>query len=526
MRLRLRSACLFTAAAAVALSACSASHGGGGAGSLPKGSTTLQMAFSYDPGSLDPDVFYDGEGANITLSTYEGLVQYKGDSTTALSPLLATSWTESANGLTYTFSLRHGVKFSDGNPVTSGTWKSEIERRKKLNQGSAYMVAPIKTIGTPNKYTLVLTLSQPVSAFMDYLASPYGVKAVDPAVVAAHNVKGDLGMAYLADHTAGTGPYVLSSANPGQSYQLTVNKNYWGPKPHFTTVDFSMVPSFTTQQLELQHGQLDLVYHGIPYTDLTKFEGHGFQVKMFDSIVRLNLWINPNVAPFNNAAVRIAVAEAINRASIIKQVYGPTATTARQMFPIKALPASEGTFDPPYKPSVLKNIPASAKSGSISLAYTTDDSLNAQVAQLVQAELSADGLNVTTRGVTQQTTFGWPTKPDGRASMLILPANPDDANASSWSTLFYAQNGGLSYFAPNNVSKADSVVQQGLAATSTTAADKFYALAANDYRATGDFIPLADQKEVVAARLGICGWQHDFSTLWAVRIASLTSCSS
>jgi len=526
VRHKMRFACLSAAAAAtVALSACGASHSGGAGGSSGT-STTLKLAFSYDPGSLDPDVFYDGEGANITLSTYEGLVQYAGNSSTTIEPLLATSWTKSANALTYTFKLRKGVKFADGNAVTASTWKSEIQRRQKLNQGSAYMVADVKAIGTPDPYTLTLTLDHPVSAFMDFLASPYGIKAVDPAVTAAHNVKGDLGMAYLADHSAGTGPYVLSSADPGQSYELTVNKDYWGTKPHFSTVQFSMVPSFTTQELELQHGQLDFVYHGIPYTDLSKFGNDSSQVKLFDSIVRLNLWLNPNVAPLNNPAVRAAVAQAINRASIIKQVYGTTATTASQMFPVKALPAGQGTFQPAYDPSGLKKLPASVKSAKIDLAYTTDDSLNAQVAQQVQAELSADGLNVTTRGVTQQTTFAWPTKPDGRASMLILPANPDDADASSWSTLFYAKDGGLSYFSPGNVAKADALVQQGLAATSTAAAQKLYAQAADAYKASGDFIPLADQKEVVVARSGICGWQHDFSTLWAIRLQSLTSCSS
>jgi peptide/nickel transport system substrate-binding protein len=523
----MRSACLFAAAAAtITLSACGASHGGGSTGGSSSGSTTLKLAFSYDPGSLDPDVFYDGEGANITLATYEGLVQYQGNSSTTIKPLLATSWTKSANGLTYTFKLRSGVKFASGAPVTSSTWKSEIERRQKLNQGSAYMVADVKKIGTPDPGTLVLTLDHPVSAFMDYLASPYGIKAVDPSVVAAHNVKGDLGMAYLANKTAGTGPYVLSSADPGQSYELTANPRYWGPKPHFSTVQFSMVPSFTTQELELQHGQLDLVYHGIPYSDLSKFGTGNSQVKMFDSIVRLNLWLNPNVAPLTNPAVRAAVAQAIDRATIIKQVYGSTASTASQMFPIKALPAGQGTFQPTYDPSVLKKLPASVKSAKIDLAYTTDDSLNAQVAQQVQAELSADGLNVTTRGVTQQTTFAWPTKPAGRASMLILPANPDDADASSWSTLFYAKNGGLSYFTPPNVAKPDALIQQGLAAISSSAAQKKYAQAADDYRSTGDYIPLADQKEVVVARSGICGWQHDFSTLWTVRLQSLTSCSS
>ena len=487
-------------------------------------SRTLKMAFSYDQGSLDPDVFYGAEGANITMSTYEGLVRYKGNSTTTIEPLLATSWTKSSNSLTYTFKLRSGVKFSDGSAVDSSTWKKSIERRQKLNQGSAYMVADVVKIETPDASTLVLTLKQPISAFISYLASPYGPKAVNPAVVVANNVKEDLGMEYLANHSAGTGPYMLNSASPGQSYEMKANPNYWGTKPYFTTVQISMVPSFTTQQLMLRRGELDLVYHGIPHTELSKFSGKGFQVRQFDSIVRLTLWINPNVAPFNNKALRAAVASAIDRASIVKQVYGNTATVADKMFTKGALPAGLGTYNPKYDQTALKSLAPRYKSDVIDLAYTTDDSLNAQVAELVQTQLSAAGLKVTTRGVTQFTTFAWPGKDQGRPSMLILPANPDDTDASAFSTLFYAKNGGLSYFTPSNVAKADDLVQQGLRATTAAKSQALYAQASDAYVSTYNFIPLADMRQVTVARSGICGWQHDFSTLWTQRLQSLRKC--
>ena len=131
-------------------------------------------------------------------------------------------------------------------------------------------------------------------------------------------------------------------------------------------------------------------------------------------------------------------------------------------------------------------------------------------------ELDSAGLNVTTRGVTEQVTFGWPTHPAGRANMLILPANPDDADASSWATTFYVTGGGLSYFAPG-VTAADNLITKGLGAVTHAQAIAAYAQAADIYRASGDFIPLADEKEVAVAQSGITGWVHDFSTLWTVR---------
>jgi cationic peptide transport system substrate-binding protein len=264
--------------------------------------------------------------------------------------------------------------------------------------------------------------------------------------------------------------------------------------------------------------------HGVLTTDLPGFKSDKrFQVQEITSIVRLNLWINPHLPPFQDQNVRQAVAQAIDRTKIIKTVFGDTATTANAMFTIGALPNGKGTFDPKLDPTVLKGLVSGLSTTKVDLAYTTDDPLNAQVADFVQTELSADGLDVTTRGVTEQTTFAWPTNPQGRANMLILPANPDDADASAWATLFYAQNGGLSYFAPENPT-ADGLINQGLAAVNPSDVINFYSQAADAYRQSGDFIPLADEKEVAVARAGICGWYHDFSTLWTVRIEYLKPC--
>lgn len=508
---------LMVAFAVAGLSACSNSGGGPAA----RNSTTLRMAFSYDPGSLDPDEFYDGEGANITMSTYEGLVRYKGNSSIDIEPLLAKSYKVSKDGLTYTFNLRDGVKFHDGTSMNSASWKTDIERRQKLKRGSAYMVDGIASIGTPNPQTLVIELDHPVSAFLNHLASPYGPKAVSPDAIKKHESKGDLATKWMANHSAGTGPYQLGSVTPGQSYELKAFPGYWGNSPRYKAVRIGLVPSFTTQELMLERGELDFVYHGIPKSDLMKLERKGFEVQKFDSIVRLNLWINPNVEPFTNPKIRNAIAKAIDRKTIIEQVYGDTADVAKQMFPPKALPESMATFQPENSSGELTKL--AAGQAKVDLAYTTDDSLNAQVAQLVQTQLSAAGLKVTTRGVTQQTTFGWPTQAKGRASMLILPANPDDADASSWSTLFYAKNGGLSYFTPQNVSEADALIQKGLGSVDPKDIASYYAQAADAYRASGDYVPLADLKQVTISQPGICGWQHDFSTLWAMRLQDLTT---
>lgn len=509
---------------AVVLTAATAMVACGTSSASSNQSHVLRTAFSFDQGSLDPDIFYDAEGLSITLQTYEGLVRYKNDSTPTIEPWLATSYEESTDGLTYTFHLRQGVLFHDGTTMDSSTWKYDFQRRTAVNGGPSYMVGNVSSMDTPDPQTFVVHLSQPVSAFLHYMASPYGPKAISPTALKANTVKDDSGQAWLASHDAGTGPYMLTSVVPAQTYVMQAFDKYWGPKPWYTTVDITQIPTFTTQQLELRSGQLDVMMHGVLTSALPAFKSDPkFQVQEITSIVRLNLWVNPHLPPFQDQNVRQALAQAIDRKKIIPTVYGDTATVATQMFTIGALPAGQGTFDPKYDPTVLKGLVSSLPTTKVDLAYTTDDPANAQVAELVQTQLSAAGLDVTTRGVTEQTTFAWPTNPQGRANMLILPANPDDADASAWATLFYAQNGGLSYFSPDNPD-ADGLINQGLAAVDPATVLSDYSKAADAYRQSGDFIPLADQKEVAVARAGICGWVHDFSTLWTVRLEYLKPC--
>ena len=104
------------------------------------GNTTLKLAFLADMSVPDPDVFYDIEGNTVILSTYEGLLRYKPDSTD-FEGVLASSWDVSADGMTYTFKLRPNVKFHDGTPFDSAAAKASFQRRLDVASAPAYMLA-------------------------------------------------------------------------------------------------------------------------------------------------------------------------------------------------------------------------------------------------------------------------------------------------------------------------------------------------------------------------------------------------
>src|SRR5205814_9680513 len=121
----------------------------------------------------DPDVCYDTERNTVSLSVYQGLVDYKPDSTT-IEPVLATSWDTSPDGLTYTFHLRNGVTFQDGTPFNSPAVRASFQRRINVNSAPAYMLGQVADMHTPDPITFVVKLKSVVTLFMDYLASSWG----------------------------------------------------------------------------------------------------------------------------------------------------------------------------------------------------------------------------------------------------------------------------------------------------------------------------------------------------------------
>lgn len=490
---------------------------------------TLEMAFNFDMQVPDPDIFYQADGLNVTQGAYEGLLRYKPNTDVPqIEGELAQSYEVSSDGLTYTFHLRKGVKFQDGTSFDAQAMIASFKRRAAVNAGPAYMVSFIKSSTAPDPSTLVVTLNQPNSAFLDLMASPYGPKAVSPTAVQAHQVNGDQAQKWLSTHSAGTGPYSISSFKPGE-YELTRFDGYWGTGEFvpacFSKVHIRIIPDFTTQALELENGGLDIMIHGIAQNDLPRFQDQGFVVFRHFGINRVTLHLNTHNGPFTDPAVRAAVPAALDRATIVKEVWGEGAKVAEHIFPQGMLPPGVGTYNVAYDPSKLQAAVDAGGWGNstVDLAYTTDDPVNEQLAGLIAAQLTAAGLKTSARGVTQPETFEYPTKPGIRPDALVLPATPDAAHPWTWSDLFYRPGGGLSYFSPDVCGKADALANEGLTKTTQQAITDTYVQAAAAYQQCGAFVPIADVAETIVARAGITGIEHEFDSLWAIRLASLRS---
>jgi peptide/nickel transport system substrate-binding protein len=205
----------------LALSACGGSNSGNTTPNAAPTDKVLHLSFLQDPGQPpDPDIYYAGQGLLLTTNTYEGLLQYKaGTEKPELEPLLATEWTASPDNKVFTFKLREGVKFHDGTPLTSAAVKASFDRRLAVNQGPAYMVKDVDSVTTQGDYGVTVTLKAPNSAFLDYLACPYGPRMLSPEGL-KKNAGTDNAQNYLTTHDLGTGPFTLTDAQVGSHYGL------------------------------------------------------------------------------------------------------------------------------------------------------------------------------------------------------------------------------------------------------------------------------------------------------------------
>lgn len=441
-----------TAAAAVALAACGGVTGGGvGPVSSAAAPTNgvLKLGFNADPGQPpDPDVYYAGNGLALTTNLYEGLVQYSDGSATTIVPDLATSWSVNKASTVFTFHLRHGVTFHDGTPFTSAAVQADFGRRLAVNGGPAYMAMGVKSFATPDTYTSVITLDKPNSAFLDELASPYGVRMISPTGLAKYAGK-DHAQTYLTTHDLGTGPYTLTEAKVDSRYVMKAFPGYWGHKPTFTAVDFTVYTDTSAMQLALNNGALDAVISALPSSALGGYEK---QTKL--KVYRLPtmqvgvLYMNSHKPFLATTAARKAMFESVDWKSVIKEVIPNTDTLATSAYSSGALPAGAAPAGISYDPSLLSAYAAKLPKGTtVTLGYQVGDDDDAHIDNLIAAQLDALGLKATVTGYQTSVIFGtWFGHPQAAPDIMVASSTwPDADSPYLYGHVFWDPTGGLNF---------------------------------------------------------------------------------
>jgi peptide/nickel transport system substrate-binding protein len=501
VRRALVSAALVSLAAAPVLSVATSSPAA--AASFPT-SHTLNLSFLEDPGQPpDPDVYYAGEGLLLTRNLYQGLLQYKADTPKrVLEPELATSWSVSKNGLVYTLQLRHGVLFHDGTPFTSAAIAPDFARRTAVDGGPAYQVADVASVTTPGPYTAVITLKTPNTAFLDYLASPYGPVMESPTALAA-NAGSDNDQTYLETHDIGTGPYTLTEAKVGVMYQLKAFPQYWGPKPYYTTVNLPVIDNLSTEEIEFNGGQIDAILHDLTTSAIAQYtKNPKVSVYNLPTLESETAYVNENKGFLTSKQDRLDLIEAINTQALVAGVFPGRATVPKQAGPNGLLPPQDGKQNIPYDPSKLqklvKKLPSSEK--NFTVGYDTGAPDDQLLAEDIGAELQADGLSTKVVGYQTSEIYGAVGSASTAAqasqpNMLIDYFWPDTYNTYTWTHINFDPSGGLEYLScnvPGEAALDNTAVETG--------SDAAYNKVVENAVSSGCWLNIADKDDTMVAQ--------------------------
>lgn len=504
--LRRRTRIALAAAAVLPLFALAACSGAGSASTANPAPTngTLTVGLLGDIGQPpDPDIYYANNGLAIVLNTYEGLVQYANDTDSVeIAPRLATTWDVSSDNTTYTFHLRKGVTFHDGTPFTSAAVQVAFDRRIAVKGGAAYMVQGVKSVQTPDDLTAVVTLDAPNSAFLDYLASPFGPKMESPTALKEHAGSDDA-QTWLQTHDAGTGAYTISAADPGTSWTLKRYDGYWGTKSPFTTVKLPIYSDVSALQLAFDRGDVSAVVAALPSSSLSKYEDSTkYASSMLPTLQSALVTLNPSREFFSSKEARLAFLQSIDQKSLVKQVLGSRSEPATTLYAKGMIPGGKDEQALTYKPSVMKDYAAGLSKGtSMTIGYASGNTNAQQMANIQAAKLQALGVTATAKSYPTSQVFGWINDPSSGPDAFFDGNNgPDGGSPYMWGHVFWDKSGGINYFGCD-VPSVDEKLNQAVA----TGDDDLYVSAAKEYAATGCYYNLSYNKDWVLAQKWLSG---------------------
>ena len=218
----------------------------------PEGQLTWGVHISLAPTWFDP-----GETPGIITpfmvlyALHEGMV--KAMPGNPLTPSLAESWSGSEDGLIYSFKLREGVRFHNGEPVTADDVKFSFERYR--GNAAAALKDRVSAIETPNPREVIFRLKAPWPDFLTFYSTATGAGWIVPKKYVEQ--VGDEG---FKKAPIGAGPYKFVSFIPGVELTLEANEQYWRKTPNVKRLVFRVIPDEATRLAALKRGEVDIVY--------------------------------------------------------------------------------------------------------------------------------------------------------------------------------------------------------------------------------------------------------------------------
>jgi peptide/nickel transport system substrate-binding protein len=473
-------------------------------GDAPEATSAAQTGeFTYaiasDPSSLNPINVSDRWGLTATNIVYSPLARVEGDGTVVNE--LADSIEPADDGLSVTVTLKEGLKWSDGEPLTADDVVFTYTNKAKRENGNADLLwvgdQPITAEATDDR-TVVFHLPSVSAAALSNIAT-------ETYIIPEH-VYGDVtdfSVTELDPLAVGSGPYKLTDYERGQYLTFEANENYYGPKPKIKKLTLRIVSDANTTKTALQTGEVDASF-ATP-DQITELEGAGLNVYPYAEgrVAYLGL----NAAKLTDQKVRQAIFFALNRddintAAFLSEDYYQNAYT---ILPPSNAFATEDVEkyeqDADKSAALLKE--AGVSGLTFTLAYAGADPAQTTEATLIQEQLGKAGITVELKGVEPAAVYdeiekGADSQYDAFLGGYIMGQDPDAYSA------LYRTGASANYFSYSNPA-TDALFDQGAAELDPDARKDIYADLQAQIAEDAVVFPLADNLKILAVNPRIGG---------------------
>jgi peptide/nickel transport system substrate-binding protein len=313
-------------------------------GDIKKGGN-LVFAYGFEPESLDPHKVTAVIATDWMLKIHDTIVTVLPDLAT-IDPGLAESWEVSDDGLTYTFTLRDGVEFHSGDPMTASDVKFTFDRwmAEETASPTRHRIGAVSSVEAPDDHTIIMTLETRNNELLINLASGFGS-------ILNQSFVEESGADYGTLAVDGTGPFKLDNWAPRAEATLSrFDKYTWGPPfyensgpAHVERLTLRIIPEETTQILELQSGGVHIVPN-VPTSEAPNVE-RADHLELIQgqsgSTTYLGMNLRRDLLSDENLPVRVAIMHAIDREQIVNEIlsgyaevaWGPVAPWIRGALP-------------------------------------------------------------------------------------------------------------------------------------------------------------------------------------------------
>ncbi|MZI95669.1 nickel ABC transporter, nickel/metallophore periplasmic binding protein [Vibrio sp. CAIM 722] len=415
--------------------------------------THLNFAWPLNVGPLNPHLYSPNQMFAQSM-VYEPLVKYQSDG--SVKPWLASHWTLSADGRTYTFTLRHHVTFSNGEPFNAQAVVDNFRTVMDNKDRHAWLelTNQIESYKALNDDTFQLTLKHPYYPALLELSLPRPFRFIAPSQFIDNETKNGI------KHPIGTGPWILTKTRLNQYDEFKRNEQYWGAKPAIESITVKVIPDPTSRALAVETGDVDLIY-GVdgsvsPDTFERFSQSHQYTTELSPPIETIDLALNTKHSPTKELAVRLAINHSVDKEVMIKTVLYGTQSKANTLFAPTVPYANIGLK--PYRYDIQLANSLLDKAGwqrssvqgirykgkqrlNINLSYVGTNPVSKSMAEIIQGDLFKVGIEVNLLGEEEGSiyhrqksgefdmifnrTWGAPYDPHAFLSSMRVPSHAD-----------------------------------------------------------------------------------------------------